>query len=257
VLATFAGTFAFAFSLLRRVETDFVPDIGVTTAGVAVATSLALLLIYLDRFTYRLRPVAVAALVGQAGRDVLARAAEQARARIVVDHPAASAVPRKEPVLVVRAGWAGAVQAVNVPALVAVAEGHDCTIVLVRTVGDFVAPGTPLLEVHGVAPPPDGHLQGRFALGQERTIEQDPSFALRILVDIAITALSPAINDPGCARCSRACSTRSRPTIVPRCSMSCAGSTPASRPPSPISRDARSRAAATGRASAAASRMQR
>ena len=35
-----------------------------------------------------------------------------------------------------------------------------------------------------------------FALGRERTIEQDPAFALRILVDIAIRALSPAVNDP-------------------------------------------------------------
>jgi uncharacterized membrane protein len=35
-----------------------------------------------------------------------------------------------------------------------------------------------------------------IALGVERTLEQDPAFALRILVDIAIKALSPAINDP-------------------------------------------------------------
>jgi hypothetical protein len=35
-----------------------------------------------------------------------------------------------------------------------------------------------------------------FALGRERTIEQDPAFSLRILVDIAIRALSPAVNDP-------------------------------------------------------------
>ena len=72
VLATFAGTFTFAFSLLRRVEDDFVPDIGVTAAGVAVAASIGLLLIYLDRFTHYLRPVAVAALVGRSGQQVLA-----------------------------------------------------------------------------------------------------------------------------------------------------------------------------------------
>ena len=35
-----------------------------------------------------------------------------------------------------------------------------------------------------------------LVLGRERTIEQDPAFALRILVDIAIRALSPAVNDP-------------------------------------------------------------
>jgi len=79
VLAPLAGTFA--FGLLRRIEDDFVPDIGVTLAGVAVAASLGLLLIYLDRFTHRLRPVAVAALVRQAGLDVLEDWTAQIRAR--------------------------------------------------------------------------------------------------------------------------------------------------------------------------------
>jgi len=44
VLATFLGTFTFAYSLLRRVEDDHVPDVGVTTAGIAVAASIGLLL---------------------------------------------------------------------------------------------------------------------------------------------------------------------------------------------------------------------
>jgi hypothetical protein len=65
-----AGTFVLAFSLLRGVRHDFVPDIGVTVAGVAVAASLGLLLIYLDRFTHNLRPAAVTALViRSAGRS--------------------------------------------------------------------------------------------------------------------------------------------------------------------------------------------
>ena len=39
-------------------------------------------------------------------------------------------------------------------------------------------------------------LEGMVALGEERTIQQDPAFAIRIMVDIAIRALSPAVNDP-------------------------------------------------------------
>jgi len=42
----------------------------------------------------------------------------------------------------------------------------------------------------------DGKLRGRVAFGPERTVEQDSPFALRIVVDIAIKALSKAINDP-------------------------------------------------------------
>ena len=56
VLATFAGTFTYSFALLRRIDTNFVPDLGVTIAGIAVAVSLILLLVYLNRFTHTLGP---------------------------------------------------------------------------------------------------------------------------------------------------------------------------------------------------------
>ncbi len=194
VLATFAGTFTFAFSLLRRVEDDFVPDIGVSVAGTAVAASIGLLLIYLDRFTHNLRPVAVAALVARSGQEVLAGWSPLVRG----DGSGVLAIPVAEtPVQVVRASRAGAVQAIDARAVVAAADRYGSMIVLLRTVGDFVTPGAALAEVHGAALPAEGRLlRGLFALGRERTIEQDPAFALRILVDVAIKALSPAINDP-------------------------------------------------------------
>jgi len=72
-------------------------------------------------------------------------------------------------------------------------------IVMRHGVGDFVSSNTVLLEVHGSAAFPrvaERQLAGRLALGIERTIDQDPAFALRILVDVAIRALSPAVNDP-------------------------------------------------------------
>ena len=64
-------------------------------------------------------------------------------------------------------------------------------------VGDTVIDGMPLLRVHGGARPLDERkLRRLVSLGAERTFEQDPKYAIRILVDIAIKALSPAINDP-------------------------------------------------------------
>ncbi len=192
VLATFAGTLTFSFSLLRRVESHFVPDIGVTIAGAAVAASLALLLVYLDRFTHRLRPVAVAALVGQAGQDVLADWIGQLSEHHLID----TTPPPGRPLRVVPAGRVGAVQAINLDGLIGLARRYDCTFVAEQTVGDFVDVQTPLVGVFGTAAPDAEQLRGHFAIGGERTIEQDPAFALRILVDIAIKALSPAINDP-------------------------------------------------------------
>jgi uncharacterized membrane protein len=103
-----------------------------------------------------------------------------------------------QPVAVVtldRAG--GAVQAVHIDGLVAEAVRADCVLLLAFEVGDFVTTGTPLVTVYGAGPPPSPErLVSMIATGKERSIEDDPAFAMRILVDIAIRALSPAVNDP-------------------------------------------------------------
>jgi uncharacterized membrane protein len=59
LLAVLVGTLAFAFSLMRRVETNFVPNIGVSIAGGLIVISLLVFLLFLDRYLHRLRPVAV------------------------------------------------------------------------------------------------------------------------------------------------------------------------------------------------------
>jgi len=66
---------------------------------------------------------------------------------------------------------------------------------LIPQVGDFVAIGNPLFSIYGGCLTHD-ELRQSVAFGAERTIEQDPGFVFRIIVDIAIKALSPAINDP-------------------------------------------------------------
>ena len=73
----------------------------------------------------------------------------------------------------------------------------DAVIEVMPQVGDSVAAGDPLFRIFGGKQPiaPDA-LRGCLAAGVERTMDQDPRFAFRILVDIANRALSPAINDP-------------------------------------------------------------
>ncbi|MFJ3722830.1 DUF2254 domain-containing protein [Streptomyces sp. NPDC090045] len=194
VLATFTGTFAYAFSLLRKIESNAVPDLGVTLSGVAVSVSLMLLLIYLNRFTHNLRPVAIADLVGRLGQKVLVSATEHIHRSSAADE---APLPSAGPSALVRSERGGVIQAFDAAGLIATAVRHDCVLVLAHQVGDYVPPGTTLVEVHGSARAPDPRrVTGLVALGTERTIEQDPAFALRILVDIAIRALSPAVNDP-------------------------------------------------------------
>jgi uncharacterized membrane protein len=68
---------------------------------------------------------------------------------------------------------------------------------LVPQVGDFVAVDDPLFNLYDGARSIDEEvLRTAIAFGSERTMEQDPTFAFRIVIDIALKALSPAINDP-------------------------------------------------------------
>ena len=98
---------------------------------------------------------------------------------------------------VAHTGASGTVLAVDMKGLVAQAQHADGIIEFVPQVGDFVAVDEPLFRLYGgAAAIDDRQLRSAVALGSERTIEQDPTFAFRILVDIAIKALSPAINDP-------------------------------------------------------------
>ena len=197
VLATLAGTLTFSFSLLRHVEDTSVPDVGVTLAGVLVTVSLLLLLVYLNRFTHSLRPVAVAATVADAGRRVFQGLPAPEAAALGAGGDGGPGDRPAGPATVVRTARAGAIQAIDVRGLLALARGHDNVLVLLHSVGDFVPTGASLVQVYGPAPSTvRRRVRRMFALGLERTIEQDPAFALRILVDIAIRALSPAVNDP-------------------------------------------------------------
>jgi uncharacterized membrane protein len=94
-------------------------------------------------------------------------------------------------------GRTGVIVAFDVRGLVELAKRNQCLIELVPQAGDFVATGSPLFRVYGADTAiQDSELIASVAVGAERTMEQDPAFAFRIIVDIADKALSPAINDP-------------------------------------------------------------
>ena len=94
-------------------------------------------------------------------------------------------------------GTSAIVVAVNLKALMAEAKRSKCIIEFVPQIGDFVAIDDPLINLYGGAGQVDEHtLRSSVAFGSERAMDQDPTFAFRIVVDVALKALSPAINDP-------------------------------------------------------------
>ncbi|HJY93706.1 MAG TPA: DUF2254 domain-containing protein [Streptosporangiaceae bacterium] len=92
-------------------------------------------------------------------------------------------------------GTAGVITATDLHGLAELCRRNECWLELTVGVGEYLAHGTPIALVHG------GDLHDRdvtrfFLIRGERTFVQDPAFGFRQLVDIAIRALSPAVNDP-------------------------------------------------------------
>ena len=199
LLAMLVGTFTFSFTLLAGVEDGSVPNLGITATGVLMAADMFVFLFFLDRCIHRLRPVAVAALVAEAGRRAfqsVIRAASGPDAPEIVSGPLENS---GHPTMVVRSRRPGSIQAIHASGLVQFARQHRCTLVLNHVVGDFFPAGAGVILVYGgetAGRRAEQRLHGMFVLGVERTIEQDPAFAVRIMVDVAIKALSPAVNDP-------------------------------------------------------------
>ena len=197
LLALLVGALSFSFTLLRHVEAKFVPNLGTSIAGFLLLLGLMLFVIFLDRVLHRLRPVAVAALVSEyLDRDFARLIATLTAPEIFWGRPGETGgIPQ----LVARSGRRGAIQAIDAAGLCAWALSHDRLVVVRHAVGDFVPAHAVLIEVYGDGPNDEGdaeRLRRMVVLGAERTIEQDPAFAVRILVDIADKALSAAINDP-------------------------------------------------------------
>ena len=194
VLTVLTGTLTFAFSLLRQVGTSQVPNIGVSVAGFLLVISLVLFLLFFDRFIHRLRPVAVAALAGQVAMRTITTVTRAAEAGTESAKIAAG-----EPVLMVPTRRDGSIQAVDVGGLVSWASRHNHLLAMQVAIGDFVVTGQHVITVFSDGQVPahaSRQLRRMVALGIERTMEQDPAFAIRIMADIAVKALSAAINDP-------------------------------------------------------------
>ncbi|MGW3421312.1 DUF2254 domain-containing protein [Streptomyces phaeochromogenes] len=94
-------------------------------------------------------------------------------------------------------GRAGVLRDVDIARLVRMARQNGVVLRLVPRIGDFVVPGTPVFAVHGgPATKALRALSFQVSVGAERTFHQDLGFGLRQLADIALRALSPAVNDP-------------------------------------------------------------
>ncbi len=192
----FVFSLVFAVAALNRQE-ETVHQLVAMVTGILGVACIADFLFLIDYAARLLRPVAVVARVGDEGVVMIESVYPEPATALT---PEAAALHERMPTEsreVEHRGTSEIVLAVDLETLVALARLHDGMIEFIPQVGDFLAAGEPLFVLYGGAMAIDDRaVRSAVAFGPERTLEQDPMFAFRIIVDIALKALSPAINDP-------------------------------------------------------------
>jgi uncharacterized membrane protein len=195
-LTVFVFTFTFTLGALVRVSTA-VPLLTAHLAVYSCLASLGVFLYLIDHVGKALRPSGALWAAASLGRRVIesvypqplskGQHAPATPASLLGETPTSTIVNLRD----------GVVLAFDGRGLVSLARQADCVLEMVPQVGDFVAAGDPLFRVfQGGATLSAEAVRQSVAVGQERTPEQDPAFAFRILVDVANKGLSPALNDP-------------------------------------------------------------
>jgi len=195
-LATFIATFVYSLTLLARVGTSTGPHtVPQGAVGLAYLLVMASVIVFVFFVNSTVRSMRVSYVIEAVFEETLG-------AVDVMFAPASDYRHVQEPSLqaVGTRVWfdhGDAVLAgVDAHHLVELARRHDCALELRIPVGTFLTRGAELMEVHGGTPPEAGAILGALNCSAVRTLYQDPCYGVRQLVDIAIRALSPAVNDP-------------------------------------------------------------
>jgi uncharacterized membrane protein len=198
VLGLFTGTIVYLLMVLRLIQDDApadqVPHFAVTGATVLVLLCVFTLLFYVHHLA---RSIIADTVVNRVGREL----DEAIRAYLPSDAapaPEAQADPPGDP------AWfgfqrSGYVQAIDFQGLAKAAEEADAHLELTFRPGHHLLRGGPHIRVrpaHALTRTLGSSIEEAVVLGEERTPVQDIEFAVRQLVEVALRALSPGINDP-------------------------------------------------------------
>ncbi len=209
VLGAFVATFIYGILVLRTVNavTDetFVPGLSVSTAIVMSLGSLGVLIFFIHSVSESIQAQHIIArvrhdlekAVDRIFPEKLGKTEGPAHGPIERDYDIPTTCDRQA--CQVAAEQSGYLQSVDNDALMGIAVEADLLVHLGYRPGNFITRGSVLVTVwpgEKVDPELAEKINAIFILGTERTLEQDVEFAISQLVEIAVRALSPGINDP-------------------------------------------------------------
>jgi uncharacterized membrane protein len=198
VLGGLVGIFTYCIIVLRTIQggdDSFVPPISVILA-------LGFSIVAIGLFIYFVHHVA-SSIQASSIISSIAVETEAVIRQLSPEEPRQAeqnlSLPRQPLAHAIKSPKSGYLQTIEVETLSRLAEQEDVRLEIVVPVGEFVLRNTTLLK-GGWSNKPDANTVARvqrcFNIEPFRTIEQDPAFGMRQIVDIAVKALSPGINDP-------------------------------------------------------------
>lgn len=206
VLGGFIATFIYSLLVLSVVREGaggtFVPQTGVAAGLTLGVGAFALLIYFIHHVAVFIQAPRIIDDVSRRLNEALERSfPEPLENGADGQEPEQPALPERfdEDACPVGARRSGYVQAVDHDALVGLACGHGLLIRTLHRAGGFVIEGEPLALAHPAARVSDEAaetISEAFVTGPARTDTQDPEFAVDQLVEVALRALSPGINDP-------------------------------------------------------------
>ncbi len=191
----FVFSLLFSISALNRIKGTG-DQLVLFVAALLGLLSMAAFLYLIDYAARLLRPVSILSRVGEGGLTVIEAVYPHPIQGPSLPHviPQTAEMPSR---IVHHAGRSEVILSVNIEILLEESRKANAVIQLIPVVGDFVGTDEPLFALFGnVSGIDENILASSINFGIERTLEQDPTFAFRIILDIALKALSPAINDP-------------------------------------------------------------
>jgi len=194
-LGLFTATVVYLLLVLRSAfgDGDNVANLAITIGTALVLASLASLLVFVHHLAHSIIADNIINKVGEAlDHDILRLLPETDEDRpppLPADNPATGSIP---------VATGGYVQAIDMEALVRHAAEANALIELQVRPGHHIVPGTRLARVspHVAAEGLARAVQSAFVIGQTRTAVQDLEYSIHQLVEVALRALSPGINDP-------------------------------------------------------------
>ncbi len=199
-LGIFLGTFLYCMAALpaaRSVPHPFAPVATVLGAMLLALVCVGLLLFFIHHIS---QAISVNHIVDRIAAETEAMLDEimpwPHRLNSLKDAEPLRPNPSEVAVVSTASGY---IRFIDTRRLVALAKQYHVTVRVLRRVGHFVPPGIPLMMVSkGSRLSPDGtaELLATFDLGPTRTLQQDVEFGVLQIVDVALKAISPAVNDP-------------------------------------------------------------